>query len=89
MEQGRVKGEIFRKEVMLVVVLRRQMDRKDSVDSGIHKDMEVYSVETTKNVLGRQVAGDDANQEGDPPDELTTTLRNPGFHCVSHGEKHC
>ena len=46
-------------------------------------------METTKNVLGRQVAGDDANQEGDPPDELTTTLRNPGFHCVRHGEKHC
>lgn len=71
MEQGRVKGEIFRKEAMLVVVLRRQMDRKDSVDSGVHKDVEVYSVETTKNVLGRQVAGDDANQEGDPPDGWT------------------
>lgn len=65
MEQGRVKGEIFRKEVMLVVVLRRQMDRKDSVGSGVHKDVEVYSMETTKNVLGRQVAGDDANQEGE------------------------
>lgn len=24
------------------------------------------------------MAGDDAHQEGDPPDELTTTLRNPG-----------
>ena len=51
MDQGRVKGEIFRKEVMLVVVLR-QMDREDSVDSSVHKDMEVHIVETAKNVLG-------------------------------------
>ena len=51
MEQGRVKGEICRKEVMLVVVLR-QMDREDSADSSVHKDMEVHSVETTKNVMG-------------------------------------
>lgn len=51
MEEGRVKGEIFRKEVMLVVVLR-QMDKEDRVESSVHKDMEVHSVETTKNVLG-------------------------------------
>lgn len=51
MEEARIKGEIFRKEVMLVVVLR-QMDKEDRVESSVHKDMEVHSVETTKNVLG-------------------------------------
>ena len=30
---------------------------------------------------------DDAHQEGDPPDELTTTLRNPGVSlCKPWGE---
>ena len=88
LEQGRVKGEICRKEVMLVVVLR-QMDREDSADSSVHKDMEVHSVETTKNVMGGKWLETMLTRR-----EILLMNWPPlwgilGFPCVSHGEKHC
>lgn len=52
LEEARIKGEIFRKEVMLVVNQLRQMDKEDRVESSVHKDMEVHKwpgpEETTK-----------------------------------------
>lgn len=88
LEEGRVKGEIFRKEVMLVVVLR-QMDREDSMESSVHKDMEVHSVETTKNVLGDKWLEMMLTRKEILLTNWPSLWGILGFHCVSHGEKHC
>lgn len=51
LEQERVKeGRSSERKVMLVVVLRRQMDREDGVGANVNRDVKVCSVERTKNV---------------------------------------
>ena len=47
------EGRSSERKVMLVVVLRRQMDREDGVGANVNRDVKVCSVERTKNVEGK------------------------------------